>query len=76
MNNVKQYYSHISEQRMYEWSLEEPTMFNRAKRQHFAFFTSVKEIDMKSLSVDELMRLTKIADLQMKEFKAPTYKKR
>jgi hypothetical protein len=66
---VKHYYSFLSTQRMFEWSLEPSTPMNRRKAQHYAFFHSVQDCSMKELTLEELSRLADIAELQMKEFK-------
>lgn len=66
---VKQHYSYLSIQRMYEWSIETATVYNRKKAQHYAFFHSVQDLAMKELTLEELARLATIAELQMKEFK-------
>lgn len=73
---VKDKYSWLSMQLMYEWSLQEPTAFNRAKRKHYAFFTSVKDLDTVELKFDEVLRLEKIVELQKRELAPVCYRHR
>lgn len=64
---VKQYYSYLSEQRMYEWSL---TKSKLSKRKHYLeFFNSIKHRKMSELKLSDIMTLTEIVDIQKREFK-------
>ena len=64
---VKQYYSYLSEQRMYEWSLTES---ERSKKKHYLeFFNSIKHRKMSELKLNDIMILTNIVDIQKREFK-------
>ena len=66
---VKQKYSYLSEQQMYEWTLETPTPFNRSKRFAYAFWHSIKDLKFKLLTFDDIVRLEKISDNAMRELK-------
>lgn len=72
---VKDKYNWLSLQLMYEWSLQEPTAFNRAKIKHYAFFISVMDLDTKELKFDDVLRLEKIVELQKRELAPIRYRK-
>jgi hypothetical protein len=59
MKTVKQYYSNISEQVLFEISLEEK---NRC-RHYYAFWISVKDLPMSELKFDDVMRIDKITQM-------------
>lgn len=71
---VKDRYNHLSEQLMYEWSLETPTVFNRNKIMSFAYFQSVKELEVDVLLLADILRLSKIEETQMKELKPKRFR--
>ena len=73
---VKERYSTFSEPLMFEWTLETPTPFNRQKRQHYAYWLSVKELDVKELTFDDALRMDKIQTQHNKDLKRPTYRRR
>ena len=58
-------YNYLSEQRMYEWSLK----WKSGKGQHYAFFQRVKNLPLKDLSLEEIIRLETVREIQMNEFK-------
>jgi hypothetical protein len=72
---VKQKYSYLSEQQLYEWSLLEPTPFNRNKVYAYAYWHSIKELEYKLLTFDDIVRLEKISENAMRELK-PTKHRR
>ena len=72
---VKQKYSYLSEQQMYEWTLETPTPFNRSKRFAYAFWHSIKDLEFKLLTFDDIVRLEKISENAMRELKPRKFKR-
>jgi len=73
---VKEKFSEVSEQQMYEWSLATPTAYNRAKRAHYAWWQGVKDQPYSFMCFEEVMRLCKIREEQQRENKRPAYKRR
>ena len=71
---VAQHYRGFSEQLMFEWSLETPTVFNKFKRGSLDFYMSVKFKRMSDLSLNEVIRLGQIEDLHKTAFKRPRYR--
>ena len=67
---VKEKYSGVSESYLFE--LQETKSMGR--KHYYAFWCSVKNIDVKFLKFEDLMYLSKIEDAQAKAFKRPTYK--
>lgn len=73
---VKEHWSRLSEQIMYEWSLSKPTAYNRAKTSAYAYWQSVKDLDMTQLRFEDTLRLCKIEENQMIECKRPAFRRR
>ena len=66
---VKERYSCVSESLLYEWSLADRTMFNARKVTAYEFFKSVKDLPMRDMKFDQVLRLEDIWNLQLKELK-------
>ena len=70
---VKNKYSSVSEQFLFEFTLNESRMnFNRY---HYAFWMSVKELDTRELTLDEQIRIDKILDLHTRTLRRPKHRK-
>ena len=73
---VKEKWSELSEQQMYEWSLATPTAYNRKKRAHYTWWQTVKNEPVEWMSFDDIMRLCDIREIQKTENKRPSYRRR
>jgi hypothetical protein len=73
---VKEKWSDLSEQMMYEWTMATPTAYNRAKRGHYAFWMSVKNEPVAFMSFEEVLRLCKIRETHAAECKRPAFRRR
>ena len=73
---VKQRWSNLSEQMMYEWSMANPTAYNRKKRTHLDFWISVKNRPASSLSTVDVLRLCEIEYTHNTECKRPAFKRK
>jgi hypothetical protein len=72
---VKEYYSHFSEQLMFEWTHLTPTAWNSGKRYAYAFWQAVKNLEAEELNYAELIRISKIQDNHTKEFGTRKHRK-
>jgi hypothetical protein len=72
---VKQKYSFLSEQMMYEWSQLEPTRYNMGKRMYYAYWQSIKDLNVSELEFDDYVRIGKIEDMHMSQCKRPKFKR-
>lgn len=73
---VKERWSTLSEQLMFEWTLATPTAYNRKKRAHYAFWLTVKDKPKATIGFEATLRICEIEDMQARELKRPTYKRR
>jgi hypothetical protein len=66
---VVQKYSSISESFLYELYINNMM----GVKHHYAFWMSIKNVLVKDLTFEEVMRLSKIEDVQNKAFKKPKW---
>ena len=72
---VKQRYSFMSEQVLYEWSLQNANRYNMSKVYAYDFWVSIKNKECSELMLSDIVRLDKIIDAYMRELKRPTYRR-
>jgi hypothetical protein len=72
---VKQKYNFLSVPLMYEWTTASVTPFNRAKCASYAYWMSVRDLDISELKFNDVVRLEKIVEYQKKELKRPSFKR-
>ena len=72
IQTVKEKYSSISESYFYELYVNNIM----GVKHHYAFWMSIKNVLVKDLTFEEVMRLSKMEDCQNKAFKKPKWGKR
>ena len=73
---VKDYWSEVSEQQMWEWTHATPTAYNRKKRAHYAFWQSVKNLSRTEIKFADVLRIEEIREIQARENKRPAFKRK
>ena len=73
---VKDKWSDLSEQQMYEWTMATATAYNRKKRAHYAWWQTIKNDPVEFCSFDDVLRLCDIREIQARENKRPAFKRR